>query len=75
MGGSPKNPAWYHNLVANPEVTIEVGDRSELVIARVATGEERTRIWEKQKADVPPMAEYEPKTDREIPVVVLEPAA
>jgi deazaflavin-dependent oxidoreductase (nitroreductase family) len=75
MGGAPKHPAWFHNIVANPEVEIEVGERTEKVVARVVTGEERSRIWEKQKATVPQFAEYEQKTDREIPVIVLEPAA
>ena len=75
MGGAPKNPAWFHNLVANPEAEVEVGDRREKVVARVVSGAERTRIWEKQKAEVPQFAEYERKTDREIPVIVLEPAA
>lgn len=75
MGGAPKNPAWFHNLVAHPKVTLEFGDRSEDVVARIATGEERARIWEKQKVDQPQFAEYEKKTDREIPVIVLEPVA
>lgn len=73
MGGLPRNPAWFHNLLAHPEVEVEVGDRTEKVVARVATGEERIRIWEKQKIDQPQFAEYEQRTTREIPVVVLEP--
>ena len=73
-GGAPTNPAWYHNLVANPEALIEVGtDAPAKVRARVAAGEERTRIWELQKKEVPGFAGYEAKTDREIPVIVLEP--
>ena len=75
FAGAPKNPAWFHNVVANPDVTIEVGTEKLPVKARVATGEERTRIWEKQKVDVPGFADYEAKTEREIPVVVLEPLA
>jgi deazaflavin-dependent oxidoreductase (nitroreductase family) len=75
MGGAPKHPAWFHNLLANPEVEVEVGDRREKVVARVASGEERTRIWEKQKVELPQFAEYEQKTTREIPVIVLEYAA
>ena len=75
MGGAPKNPAWVHNLAAHPKVTVEFGDRSEDLVARVATGEERTRIWEQQKIDQTQFAEYERKTDREIPVIVLEPVA
>ena len=73
MGGNPKNPAWFHNLVAHPEVEIEVGARTEKVVARVASPEERAPIWERQKAELPPMAEYEKRTDRVIPVVILEP--
>ena len=75
MGGAPKHPAWFHNLVANPEAEVEVGTRREKVVARVATGDERARIWEQQKVEQPQFAEYEKKTSREIPVVVLEPAA
>jgi deazaflavin-dependent oxidoreductase (nitroreductase family) len=73
-GGAPKSPDWYHNLVANPDVTVEIGTTSFPAHARVAHGEERTRIWEKQKHEWPGFAEYEEKTEgiREIPVVVLE---
>jgi deazaflavin-dependent oxidoreductase (nitroreductase family) len=71
-GGAPTNPAWYHNIVANPRFTVEVGtDRFE-VQARVAEGEERDRIWERQKQQNPGFAEYEQKTTRQIPVVILE---
>ena len=73
MGGLPRNPAWFHNILAHPEVEVEVGDRTEKVVARVATGAERTRIWEKQKIAQPQFAEYDQRTTREIPVVVLEP--
>ena len=75
FAGAPKHPAWYHNLLANPEVEIEVADRTEKVRARVVTGDERSAIWERQKAAIPQFAQYEEKTDREIPVIVLEPAA
>ena len=71
-GGAPTNPAWYFNLVAHPEATIEVGTETLAVVARVASGEERTRLWEAQKAAAPAFAEYEAKTTREIPVIVLE---
>ena len=70
--GAPDHPAWYHNLRANPEVTVEIGTERVPMRARVAEGEERERIWEAQKADQPGFAEYEAKTDRVIPVVVLE---
>ena len=70
--GATNNPAWFHNLVANPDTTIEIGDETRPVRARVAEGEERKRIWEAQKAEVPQFADYEAKTSREIPVVILE---
>jgi deazaflavin-dependent oxidoreductase (nitroreductase family) len=70
--GAPDNPAWFHNLVANPDTTIEIGTETRPVRARVAEGDERKRIWEAQKTEVPQFAEYEAKTEREIPVVVLE---
>ena len=71
--GAPRNPAWYHNLVANPEISIEVGTETVDVVARVTEGDERAAIWEPWKAENPMFAEYEQKTDREIPVIVLEP--
>ena len=71
-GGSPTNPDWFHNLVANPDVEVEVGAERYRAKARVATGEERERIWSAQKAAYPQFAEYEEKTSREIPVVVIE---
>ncbi len=72
MGGAPTNPAWYHNLVANPDATIEIGGDTVAVTARVTDGEERTTIWEKMKSDFPTFAEYEQNTTRTIPVVVLQ---
>ena len=74
MGGAPKHPDWFHNVVANPDVSVEIGTESFPARARVATGEERDAIWERQKTDWPGFAEYEEKTKgiREIPVVVLE---
>lgn len=73
-GGAPTNPDWYYNLVANPETTVEIGTETIPVRARVAQGAERERIWEKQKRDYPGFAEYERKTSRQIPVVILEPS-
>ena len=73
-GGAPTNPDWYHNLRANPATQIEVGTDVVDVKARVATGEERERLWDAQKRDQPGFAEYERNTTRQIPVVVLEPA-
>ena len=78
-GGSPTHPDWYHNLRANPQVTYEVGTevgiRTVRATARVTKGEERERIWSKQKRNRPYFAEYEKKTTRQIPVIVLEPAS
>jgi deazaflavin-dependent oxidoreductase (nitroreductase family) len=72
-GGAPTHPAWYLNLVANPDTTIEIGTETRKVHARVATGEERERIWTEQKRAMPGFAEYEKTAgDREIPVIVLE---
>jgi deazaflavin-dependent oxidoreductase (nitroreductase family) len=71
-GGAPSNPDWFHNLVANPDVKVEVGTESYPATARVATGEERERIWNAQKQALPQFAEYEAKVSREIPVVVLD---
>ena len=73
-GGSPTHPDWFHNLRANPQVTYEVGTSTVRATARVATGAERERIWTKQKRDRPYFADYEQKTTRQIPVIVLEPA-
>ncbi|MDJ0497372.1 MAG: nitroreductase family deazaflavin-dependent oxidoreductase [Acidimicrobiia bacterium] len=72
-GGAPSHPAWYHNVLANPDVEIELGTERLPVSARVATGEERDAIWTKQKADYPFFAEYDAGTERTIPVVILEP--
>jgi deazaflavin-dependent oxidoreductase (nitroreductase family) len=71
-GGSPTNPDWYHNLLANPRVRVEVGDKTYDVVARVPDSEERSRIWEEQKRRAPGFADYEKKTSRQIPVVILE---
>lgn len=73
FAGAPVHPAWYHNLMAQPDTTIEIGTDTVAVRARDAEGDERTRIWEQQKAAMPGFAEYEEKAgDREIPVVILE---
>jgi deazaflavin-dependent oxidoreductase (nitroreductase family) len=73
-GGAPTNPDWYHNLRANPDVEIEVGTNSFKAKSRVAEGDERERLWSVQKKEFPGFADYEQKTERQIPVVVLEPA-
>ena len=74
-GGSPSHPAWYHNLLANPTVTVEVGaDRYE-ANARVLQGDERDRAYAAQAARYPFFAEYQEKTERQIPAVALERSA
>jgi deazaflavin-dependent oxidoreductase (nitroreductase family) len=72
-GGAPTNPDWYHNVRANPDVTVEIGTDTIPVHARVAEGEERDRIWTKQKQLMPGFADYENQTSRTIPVIILEP--
>jgi deazaflavin-dependent oxidoreductase (nitroreductase family) len=71
-GGAPTNPAWYHNLVANPRATVEVGPETAEVDAVVTSGEERERLFERQAERFPQFADYARKTTREIPVVALE---
>ena len=71
--GAPTNPDWYHNLLANPRASVEVGDSTVNVIAKVAEGDDRERLWSRQKELYPGFADYEAKTTREIPVIVLEP--
>jgi deazaflavin-dependent oxidoreductase (nitroreductase family) len=72
-GAQPRHPAWYHNLVAHPEVTVEVGPETIAATARQAHGEERDDLYARQAARFPFFAEYERKTARRIPVIVLEP--
>jgi deazaflavin-dependent oxidoreductase (nitroreductase family) len=70
--GGPTSPDWYHNLVANPETIVEVGRETVPVRARVVQGDERERIWSRQKQAFPVFADYEQRTTRAIPVVLLE---
>jgi F420H(2)-dependent quinone reductase len=72
-GGYPKNPAWLHNLRANPDTTVQVGSRIGNVRARIAEGAERERLWKLMVGVYPGYDGYRRRTDREIPVVVLEP--
>jgi deazaflavin-dependent oxidoreductase (nitroreductase family) len=69
--GADDNPDWFHNLKAHPEARIEVGTQTLEVVARVLDPEEREPIWEEQKRRYPGFADYEEKTDRVIPVVLL----
>jgi deazaflavin-dependent oxidoreductase (nitroreductase family) len=72
-GGAPQHPGWYRNLLANPDVEIQVGRDKIKARARTATGAERAGLWQKALEFWPPYADYQRKTEREIPVVVLEP--
>ncbi|MEV7673886.1 nitroreductase family deazaflavin-dependent oxidoreductase [Streptomyces sp. NPDC088752] len=71
-GGAVKHPVWYHNLVASPEVELRDGTEVWDMRARVVTGEERREWWERAIAAFPDYADYQRKTDREIPVFVVE---
>jgi deazaflavin-dependent oxidoreductase (nitroreductase family) len=73
--GAPTNPGWHYNLKAHPDTTIEVGADTIDVRASEATGEERERLYRTQAERVPQFSEYEQKTERVIPVIVLTPAA
>ena len=72
-GGAPQHPGWYRNLLANPEVDVQVGTEKFKARARTATGAERARLWQTALEFWPPYADYQQKTEREIPVVVLDP--
>jgi deazaflavin-dependent oxidoreductase (nitroreductase family) len=72
--GADTNPDWFHNLRVNSVVTVEVGTETMAVRAHVAEGDERDRLWEAQKSEYQGFADYEAKTQRQIPVVILESA-
>jgi F420H(2)-dependent quinone reductase len=72
-GGTPTHPAWYLNLKANPDVTIEVGDRKVRVRAEEVDGEVKARLWQKMTEMYPTYNDYQTKTKREIPLLVLHP--
>lgn len=72
MGGAPTHPAWFHNIAAHPTVTVEIGEETYEAGAEILTeGDERQRLFDQQAALMPNFAEYQAKTDRVIPVVVL----
>jgi F420H(2)-dependent quinone reductase len=75
QGGAPTHPLWYHNVVANPRVVLQDGSMTKDMVAREVSGEERAHWWERAVAAYPPYAEYQQKTDRLIPVFVLDPAS
>jgi deazaflavin-dependent oxidoreductase (nitroreductase family) len=70
-GGAPTHPAWYHNLVAHPRVTVEVGGETNQATARVAGPVERRRLYDQHATDFPGFKDYEVRTDRVIPVITL----
>ncbi len=70
--GAPTNPAWYHNLLTHPTVTVEQGTKTFQATATPVTGAERDRIYQEQAARYPGFADYQAKTTRTIPVVALE---
>jgi deazaflavin-dependent oxidoreductase (nitroreductase family) len=72
-GGFHKNPAWFHNLMANPDTTVQIGSEHRNVHAREANPDERERLWAKAVAIYRPYEDYRARAQREIPLVVLEP--
>ena len=72
-GGAPEHPGWYRNILANPEVEVQVGTKKIRARARTVTGADRARLWDKALEFWPPYADYQRKTEREIPVVLLDP--
>ena len=71
-GGAPENPSWYHNLKADPDILLQDGTVTKAYRAREVSGDERSEWWDRAVAAYPPYAEYQTKTDRLIPVFVLE---
>jgi len=74
QGGAPKHPVWYHNLKADPRVELQDGTVRQDMTAREITGEERAQWWKRAVAAYPDYADYQTKTNREIPLFVLEPS-
>jgi deazaflavin-dependent oxidoreductase (nitroreductase family) len=72
MGGAPKHPVWYHNLVANPRVELQDGPAKHEYVAREVSGEEKALWWKRAVEAWPDYTDYQLRTDREIPVFVLE---
>jgi len=73
LGGAPRHPVWYHNVKSHPEVELQDGPVKQDMVAREATGDEKAKWWEIAVAAYPPYAEYQKKTDREIPLFILTP--
>ncbi|MFF0286690.1 nitroreductase family deazaflavin-dependent oxidoreductase [Streptomyces sp. NPDC005262] len=75
LGGAPRHPVWYHNITADPRVELQDGPLRQDMNAREVTGDEKRVWWERAVEAFPDYADYQEKTDRQIPVLVLEPAA
>jgi deazaflavin-dependent oxidoreductase (nitroreductase family) len=72
LGGAPKHPVWYYNVLANPRVELQDGPEKHEYVAREVTGDEKALWWERSVAAYPDYADYQTRTDRQIPVFVLE---
>ncbi len=75
LGGAPKHPVWYYNLKSNPRVEVQDGTAKQDMIAREISGDEKAQWWDRAVAAYPDYADYQRKTDRDIPVFVLEPTS
>jgi F420H(2)-dependent quinone reductase len=75
LGGAPKHPVWYHNLKADPNVELQDGAQPRDMVAREVSGDERAEWWKRAVAAYPDYEDYQKRTDREIPVFVLEPSS
>ncbi|NNL84624.1 MAG: nitroreductase family deazaflavin-dependent oxidoreductase [Myxococcales bacterium] len=75
QGGAPSNPAWFHNLVKNPDIEVTHRGRSMKLRARLATSDEKPALWRVCEQHYAPYAEYRTRTDRDIPIFVCEPSA
>jgi deazaflavin-dependent oxidoreductase (nitroreductase family) len=75
LGGAPQHPVWYHNVVADPHVELQDGPVRQDMTAREVTGDEKAAWWERAVAAFPDYADYQKKTDREIPLFVISPSA
>jgi deazaflavin-dependent oxidoreductase (nitroreductase family) len=73
LGGAPKHPVWYYNLLADPHIELQDGTERRDMVVREVTGEEKADWWERAVAAFPNYAEYQEKTERQIPVFVAEP--
>jgi len=73
QGGAPRHPVWYHNITAHPRIQLQDGPVKKTMVAREVTGEEKEIWWERAVAAFPPYADYQRRTDRQIPLLLLEP--